>query len=163
MDCAIDKESVIAVALNGMGTAIYSQAPNNMPGASEENVNSFDAEQAKKYMDESGVDPASIEMSIICSNDTKKRAAEVIQANLKDTLGINATIDLSSLMGSSDSMYYGGGMYMSDSGSGTVMSIIPIWLVLAAIGFAVVVGLLSGIVPASRAVRISALEAIRHD
>ncbi len=60
-------------------------------------------------------------------------------------------------------MYYGGGMYMSDSGSGTVMSIIPIWLVLAAIGFAVVVGLLSGIVPASRAVRISALEAIRHD
>ena len=32
-----------------------------------------------------------------------------------------------------------------------------------AIGFAVVVGLLSGIVPASRAVRISALEAIRHD
>ena len=47
---------------------------------------------------------------------------------------------------------------MSDSGSGTVMSIIPFWLVLAAIGFAVVVGLLSGIVPASRAVRISALE-----
>ena len=78
-------------------------------------------------------------------------------------LGINATIDLSSLMGSSDSMYYGGGFYMSDSGSGTVMSIIPFWLVLAAIGFAVVVGLLSGIVPASRAVRISALEAIRHD
>lgn len=64
-------------------------------------------------------------------------------------------------MGSSDSMYYGGGMYMSDSGSGTVMSIIPIWLVLAAIGFAVVVGLLSGIVPASRAVRISAWQAIR--
>mgnify|MGYP000985456203 CR=1 FL=1 len=93
MDCAIDKESVIAVALNGRGTAIYSQAPNNMPGASEENVNSFDIEQAKKYMDESGVDPASIEMSIICSNDTKKRAAEVIQANLKDTLGINTTIE----------------------------------------------------------------------
>ena len=93
MDCAIDKESVIAVALNGMGTAIYSQAPNNMPGASEENVNSFDVEQAKKYMEESGVDPASIEMSIICSNDTKKRAAEVIQANLKDTLGITATIE----------------------------------------------------------------------
>ena len=78
-------------------------------------------------------------------------------------LGINATIDLGSLMGSGDSMYYGGGFYMSDSGSGTVMSIIPFWLVLAAIGFAVVVGLLSGIVPASRAVRISALEAIRHD
>ena len=93
MDCAIDKESVVTVALNGMGSAIYSMAPNNMPGASEENVNSYDVEQAKKYMDESGVDPASVEMAIICSNDTKKRAAEVIQSNLKDVLGINATIE----------------------------------------------------------------------
>ena len=60
----------------------------------------------------------------------------------RSVLGLNATIDLSSLMGSSDSMYYGGGFYMSDSGSGTVMSIIPFWLVLAAIGFAVVLVLL---------------------
>ena len=36
-------------------------------------------------------------------------------------------------------------------------------LAIMILGFAVVVGLLSGIVPASRAVRISALEAIRHD
>ena len=36
---------------------------------------------------------ASIEMSIITSNDTKKRAAEVIQANLNDVLGITATIE----------------------------------------------------------------------
>ena len=93
MDCAIDKESIITVALNGMGTAVYSQAPNNLPGASEENVNSYDAEKAKEYMDASGVDPASIEMSIITSNDTKKRAAEVIQANLNDVLGITATIE----------------------------------------------------------------------
>lgn len=77
-------------------------------------------------------------------------------------LGINATIDLSSLMGAAIRVLRRW-IYMSDSGSGTIMSIIPIWLVLAAIGFAVVVGLLSGIVPASRAVRISALEAIRHD
>ena len=92
MDCAIDKESIITVALNGMGTAVYSQAPNNLPGASEENVNSYDAEKAKEYMDASGVDPASIEMSIITSNDTKKRAAEVIQANLKE-IGIEANIE----------------------------------------------------------------------
>lgn len=84
--------------------------------------------------------------------------------SLLQKLGINASIDLSSLMGSSsDSIYASGMMYMSDSSSSTIVSIIPFWLVLAAIAFAVVVGLLSGLVPASRAVRISALEAIRHD
>lgn len=38
-----------------------------------------------------GGDPATIELDMICSNDTKKRAAEVIQANLKE-IGIEATI-----------------------------------------------------------------------
>ena len=79
----MDKEAIVTVALNGMGEAIYSHAPNNLPGASEENVNSHDPEKAKEYMAASGVDPASVQLAIICSNDTKKRAAEVIQANLK--------------------------------------------------------------------------------
>ena len=39
-----------------------------------------------------GVDPASIEMSIICSDDKKKRAGEVIQANLKE-IGIECGIE----------------------------------------------------------------------
>lgn len=47
-------------------------------------------------------------------------------------------------------------------GSGDI-SIIPPWLVLLALTFATVVGLLSGIAPAGRAVKISALEAIRHE
>ncbi len=93
IDCAVDKEAIVTVALNGMGEAIYSHAPNNLPGASEENTNSHDPEKAKEYMDKSGVDPASVQLAIICSNDTKKRAAEVIQANLKETLGINCTIE----------------------------------------------------------------------
>lgn len=78
-------------------------------------------------------------------------------------LGISSSIDLSSMMGGGDMIYTDSMMYSSGSGYGTVVSIIPFWLVLAAIAFAVVVGLLSGLVPASRAVRISALEAIRHD
>ena len=49
-----------------------------------------------------------------------------------------------------------------DGGSGDI-SIIPPWLVLLALTFATVVGLLSGIAPAGRAVKISALEAIRHE
>ncbi len=49
-------------------------------------------------------------------------------------------------------------------GSGsTVISIVPAWLVLLALGFATLVGLVSGIAPAGRAVKISALEAIRHE
>lgn len=57
-----------------------------------------------------------------------------------------------------------GGMGMGmDMGAGGVMSIIPFWLYFAALVFATVVGVLSGIAPANRAVKISALEAIRHE
>ena len=68
------------------------------------------------------------------------------------SMGINATFDISSLLNS-------GGMY---TGS-TVISIIPLWLVASALAFATVIGVLSGIAPANRAVKISALEAIRHE
>ena len=40
---------------------------------------------------------------------------------------------------------------------------VPLWLLLVALAVATVVGLLSGIAPANRAVKISALEAIRHE
>lgn len=61
-------------------------------------------------------------------------------------------LDLSGLMGG----YYMGG------GGGTI-SIIPPWLMLAALVFATLVGLVAGILPANKAVKISALEAIRHE
>ena len=69
---------------------------------------------------------------------------------LLQSLGIQANLDLSFLMN--------GGM----TSSGT-MSEIPPWLILAALAFATGIGILSGIAPANRAVRISALEAIRHE
>ena len=47
--------------------------------------------------------------------------------------------------------------------SGGQISIIPLWLVLAALAFSTLVGLVSGVVPANRAVKISALEAIRRE
>ncbi|WP_455502194.1 ABC transporter permease [Gemmiger sp.] len=65
--------------------------------------------------------------------------------------------DLSGLMGG-DSYYY----MMDGSSSGTI-SVIPPWLMLAALVFATLVGLVAGILPANKAVKISALEAIRHD
>ena len=69
---------------------------------------------------------------------------------LLQSLGVQANLDLSFLMNS--------GM-----GTGSTMSIMPLWLVGVALVFATVIGILSGIAPANRAVRISALEAIRHE
>ncbi len=43
------------------------------------------------------------------------------------------------------------------------ISVIPLWLVLLGMGFAVGVGVLSGLLPALRAVKITALSAIRHE
>lgn len=40
---------------------------------------------------------------------------------------------------------------------------IPPWLVLLGLGFSTLVGVLSGLWPAIRATKISALEAIRHE
>lgn len=59
-------------------------------------------------------------------------------------------IDLSGIMGG-----YGA--------SSSTISIIPPWLMLGALVFATLIGLVSGILPANKAVKISALEAIRHD
>lgn len=46
---------------------------------------------------------------------------------------------------------------------GSKMSVIPPWLALVGILFSTAIGILSGIMPANRAVKISALEAIRHE
>ena len=50
------------------------------------------------------------------------------------------------------------GMY-----GGETISIIPMWLALASLGFATLVGLISGFMPARRAMKLSALEAIRTE
>ena len=63
-------------------------------------------------------------------------------------------VDIGGMMGGN--MYYYGA-------SSEVISIIPPWLLLAALAFATVIGLVSGLAPASRAVKISALAAIRHE
>lgn len=76
--------------------------------------------------------------------------ASFVLSNLS-TLGQG--LDLSGLMG--------GGYYMG--GGGGTISIIPPWLMLAALVFATLVGLVAGILPANKAVKISALEAIRHE
>lgn len=48
-------------------------------------------------------------------------------------------------------------------GATATSSVIPLWLIFASLFFATMVGLVSGIYPANRAVKISALAAIRQD
>ena len=69
--------------------------------------------------------------------------------------GISAIINrLTSGMGDS---YYG------SSVEPTGISYIPLWLTLAALGFAVLVGVISGFLPALRAMKLSPLAAIRNE
>lgn len=73
---------------------------------------------------------------------------------------------LLALMGLEGSLNFAGifGLdYLSETMPGMQISIIPLWLIILALVFATVVGLLSGIAPANRAVKISSLEAIRHE
>ncbi|MBZ2174954.1 FtsX-like permease family protein [Schnuerera sp. xch1] len=47
--------------------------------------------------------------------------------------------------------------------SGTNISIIPIWLIFASLSFSVLMGIISGYYPARRAMKLSAIEAIRTE
>jgi len=91
LDMAIDKDSVVAVGMDGFAIPIWSQVPVNFAGASERGMNSFDPEGARALLAEAGVDPSTISFGIIASNDARVRMAEVMQANLAD-LGIHTHV-----------------------------------------------------------------------
>lgn len=61
-------------------------------------------------------------------------------------------------LGSALNMMGGG-----DEGAGGSLSVIPLWLPLLASGFAILIGIISGYYPASRATKISAIEAMKNE
>lgn len=75
-------------------------------------------------------------------------------ANIKAMLGI-----VSAETGGNMDMMGG----ISGISGGGQVSLVPPWLIVAAVVFGVFIGLVSGFTPANRAVKISALEAIKHD
>ena len=92
INTAINKDSIVTVAFNGLALPAISQMPMNFEGATEENADTYDVEKAKEWLAKSGMDAADIKFSIICSDDQKKRAGEVIQSDLKE-IGINCEIE----------------------------------------------------------------------
>lgn len=62
-----------------------------------------------------------------------------------------------------NSNHGGGGMMDAAAGVAAKISIIPLWLALGALLFSTMIGLLSGFYPANRAVKISALTAIKQE
>ena len=95
MNCAINKEDIITVALNGNGIVAPGQTPYGQLGFDGTGMDGYDVELAKKYAAESGVDLSTVSFEVICSNDTKRRAGQVIQDNLNSNLGM--TVELVSM------------------------------------------------------------------
>ena len=93
IDAAIDKQAVIQVALSGNASVSDSLAPECFPGVVADGAPTFDTEKAKEYMAASGLNPADCGFSIICSDDAKLRMGQVIQSCLKETLGIDVTLE----------------------------------------------------------------------
>ena len=93
VSAAIDRDAIIQVALNGGGSPAYALVPDCFPGATDEGAPTFDPEQAKAYFAESGLNAADCGFSLICSDDTKLRAGQVIQSCLKETLGVEVALE----------------------------------------------------------------------
>ena len=130
---AIDKDAVVQVALNGDGTPVNAMVPDCFEGTTDEGAPTYDVEQAKAYLEESGLDPAECGFTIICSDEIKLRSGQVIQSSLKENLGVEVqleSMDLSTYLDavmsgnyeaalggftSSDFLGYVQGIYHSDS------------------------------------------------
>ena len=94
MNCAVDKDALVMVALNGYGTGNYTQTPVVFEGAATVVPDKYDKELAQKHLDASGVDPTTVSFSCICSDDVKRRCGEVIQAQLAE---FGVTMELESM------------------------------------------------------------------
>ena len=79
-------------------------------------------------------------------------------------IGIGLSFMISFLLNrfAPDLLFAGDYGYMMDPGASKI-SVIPWWLALFAVLFSMLVGIVAGLYPARRAVRISVLDAIRHE
>ncbi len=77
-------------------------------------------------------------------------------------LGLGFSYGASALLNRFAGGLFGGGYYYGPNQE-SIVSLIPVWLALLALGFATLVGIISGFMPARRAMKLSALEAIKTE
>lgn len=114
---AINREDIIAGALNGYGTPSYSCVSMGYAESVDTNAYSYNLDKAKEYLAAWGGDPSTVTLQIICSNDTKTAIATIMQAELAE-LGINVEIE------STDSATYQSAM-ATDTLSAAIVSWSP--------------------------------------
>lgn len=89
--CAICREDVVEVALNGFGTPLVGCINVNINGSTAEGAEDYDPDKAAEYLAAWGGDPSSVNFEILVSNDVRRRIAEVIQSELLE-FDVNCTI-----------------------------------------------------------------------
>jgi len=92
VSAAINRQSLVDAALNGYGNISIGSVPNGLPGENLENAVAYDVEQAKKYLTDSGVDPSTVEITLTCTDDTKRLVGAIIQSNLAE-IGIKVELE----------------------------------------------------------------------
>jgi len=121
LNAGIDKDAIVAVALEGLADPAVSQTPPIFKGTSLEHTDTYDPEKARAYFEESGVDPKTIELEIIVTGDETRRAAEVIQSNL---IEFGVTINITNMDNATALQNEFAGNYVGAIGSYTTFSLL---------------------------------------
>ena len=89
---AINRQDIIDGALRGFGVVNYTSISQGYAGSTTKDQIEYDLDKAQEYMKAWGGDPASVSMTILCSNETRVSIATIIQANLAK-IGINVKVE----------------------------------------------------------------------
>lgn len=87
----INRQNIIDGALNGIGVPNSTAIAMGYWGSTTRDAASYDPEKAKEFLAKWGGDPLTIELPILCSNETRVSIATVIQSDLAQ-LGIKVKV-----------------------------------------------------------------------
>jgi len=90
--CAINREDIIAGALNGYGVVNYTAISQGYAESTDRGQLEYDLDKAKEYLAAWGGDPNTVELPILVTNETRVAMATIIQSNLAQ-IGINVKVE----------------------------------------------------------------------